>query len=92
MTKLALLAAISGAFALVFVAGNGTTAPLMRGGHPHSQRLAQRVRSSQHTAATGRVGSAGLGGGVERLACTGMLGLLARRSVADPLTGALLAG
>jgi len=92
MTKLALLAAISGAFALVFVAGNGTTAPLDAGGHPHSQRLAQRVRSSQHTAATGRVGSAGLGGGVERLACTGMLGLLARRSVADPLTGALLAG
>jgi hypothetical protein len=32
MTKLALLAAISGAFALVFVAGNGTTAPLDAGG------------------------------------------------------------
>jgi hypothetical protein len=30
-TKLALLAAISGAFALVFVAGNGATAPLRRG-------------------------------------------------------------
>ena len=37
MTKLALLAAISGAFALVFVAGNGTTAPLDAGGDIHTR-------------------------------------------------------
>ena len=69
MTKLALLAAISGAFALVFVAGNGTTAPLDAGG---TSTLAAAGATSSIEPAHGchrscRFGRVGRWGGAARL-------------------------